>query len=46
MKYDSTALGSDIARNKKQARARVIANFVVANSNTSISFKGTKKANG
>lgn len=29
MEYDSTALGSDIARNKKQARARVIANFVV-----------------
>ena len=29
MKHDSTALGSDIARNRKQARARAIANFVV-----------------
>ena len=29
MKHDSTALGSDIARDSKQARARMIANFVV-----------------
>jgi FkbM family methyltransferase len=29
MKHDSTALGSDIARDGKQARARMIANFVV-----------------
>jgi len=29
MKYDRTALGSDIARDRKQARARMIANFMV-----------------
>jgi FkbM family methyltransferase len=29
VKHDSTALGSDIARDRKQARARAIANFVV-----------------
>ena len=29
MEFDKTALGSDIARDRKQARARAIANFVV-----------------